>query len=118
MHEVKLPGLVAGGFGLKSHVGWGLTSNRVPPAPSYKRLNCLGLDPGELLSLGSVRRVSWPSMHEVKLLGLVARARCHSPGTQCHLYHRMKIWRHRYVRSPHKLETHKGAGYPPPPGPR
>ena len=27
LHEVKLPGLVAGGFCLKSHVGWGLTRN-------------------------------------------------------------------------------------------
>ena len=32
-----------------------------PVLPSYMRINCLGLDPGDLKSFGSVRRVSWPS---------------------------------------------------------
>ena len=40
-------------------------SNRLvvrPVLPSYMRINCLGVDPGDMKVFGSVRRVSWPSL--------------------------------------------------------
>ena len=83
LHEVKLPGLVAGGTCFLSPVGWERTGNG-PPSPLLQEVKLSGPGSGgpEVCRLRQEGKLAL--LHEVKLLGL-------EPGVVCFVGSAMRV---------------------------